>query len=67
MLNEELEGYLQLIKIDTETGKPVKIAGTAFQIYRILEDGAEELIEMPDPDSGDASAKTSTFYTDADG
>lgn len=67
VLNEELEGYLQLIKIDTETGKPVKIAGTAFQIYRILEDGAEELIEMPDPDSGNATAKTSTFYTDADG
>ena len=67
VLNEELEGYLQLIKIDTETGKPVKIAGTAFQIYRILEDGTEELIEMPDPDSGSATAKTSTFYTDADG
>ena len=31
------------------------------------EDGTEELIEMPDPDSGSATAKTSTFYTDADG
>ena len=67
VLNEELEGYLQLIKIDAETGKPVKIADTAFQIYRILEDGTEELIEMPDPDSGDATVKTSTFYTDTDG
>ena len=67
VLNEELEGYLQLIKIDAETGKPVKIADTAFQIYRVLEDGTEELIEMPDPDSGNATAKTSTFYTDADG
>ena len=67
VLNEELEGYLQLIKIDAETGKPVKIADAAFQIYRILEDGTEELIEMPDPDSGSATAKTSTFYTDADG
>lgn len=67
ILNEELEGYLQLIKIDAETGKPVKIADTAFQIYRILEDGTEELIEMPDPNSGSATAKTSTFYTDADG
>ena len=67
VLNEELEGYLQLIKIDAETGKPVKIADTAFQIYRILEDGTEELIEMPDPNSGSATAKTSTFYTDADG
>ena len=67
VLNEELEGYLQLIKIDAETGKPVKIADTAFQIYRILEDGTEELIEMPDPDSGEATVKTSTFYTDENG
>ncbi len=67
VLNEELEGYLQLIKIDAETGKPVKIAGTAFQIYKIAEDGTETLVEMPDPDSGSATTKTSTFYTDADG
>ena len=67
VLDEEMEGYLQLIKIDAETGKPVKIADTAFQIYRILEDGTEKLIEMPDPDSGNATAKTSTFYSDADG
>lgn len=67
VLNEELEGYLQLIKIDAETGKPVKIADTAFQIYKIEEDGTETLLEMPDPDSGSATAKTSTFYTDADG
>lgn len=67
VLNEELEGYLQLIKIDAETGKPVKIADTAFQIYKIEEDGTETMLEMPDPDSGSATAKTSTFYTDADG
>ena len=67
VLNEELEGYLQLIKIDAETGKPVKIADTAFQIYKIEEDGTETLLEMPDPNSGSATAKTSTFYTDADG
>ena len=67
VLNEELEGYLQLIKVDAETGKPVKIADTAFQIYKIEADGTETLLEMPDPDSGDATAKTSTFYTDADG
>ena len=35
VLNEELEGYLQLIKIDAETGKPIKIADTSFQIYKI--------------------------------
>ena len=67
VLNEELEGYLQLIKVDAETGKPVKIADTAFQIYKIEADGTETLLEMPDPDSGNATTKTSTFYTDADG
>ena len=67
VLNEELEGYLQLIKIDAETGKPVKIADTAFQIYKIEAEGTETLLEMPDPDSGDATAKTSTFYTDENG
>ena len=30
VLDEELEGYLQLIKTDTETGKAVKIGNTAF-------------------------------------
>ena len=30
VLDEELEGYLQLIKTDTETGKAVKIANTAL-------------------------------------
>ena len=35
ILDEELEGYLQLVKIDIETGKPVKIADTAFNIYYI--------------------------------
>ena len=67
VLNEELEGYLQLIKIDAETGKPVKITDTAFQIYKIEADGTETLLEMPDPDSGNTTTKTSTFYTDADG
>ena len=67
VLNEELEGYLQLIKIDAETGKPVKTADTSFQIYKIEADGTETLLEMPDPDSGNTTTKTSTFYTDADG
>ena len=35
ILDEELEGYLQLVKIDIETGKPVKIADTAFNIYSV--------------------------------
>ena len=67
ILDEELEGYLQLVKIDIETGKPVKIVDTAFNIYYIAEDGRETLVEMNDPKSGNAWAKTSTFYTDSNG
>jgi hypothetical protein len=67
ILDEELEGYLQLVKIDIETGKPVKIADTTFSLYYIAEDGRETLAEMNDPKSGNAWAKTSTFYTDSNG
>lgn len=67
ILDEELEGYLQLVKIDIETGKPVKIVDTTFNLYYIAEDGRETLVEMNDPKSGNAWAKTSTFYTDSNG
>ena len=67
VLDEELEGYLQLIKTDVETGKAVKIADTAFSIYRIAENGRADLVEMTDPQSGSATAKTSVFYTDGNG
>ena len=67
ILDEELEGYLQLVKIDIETGKPVKIADTAFNLYYIAEGGHETRVEMNDPKSGNAWAKTSTFYTDSNG
>ena len=67
ILDEELEGYLQLVKIDIETGKPVKIADTAFNLYYIAEGGHETLVEMNDPKSGNAWTKTSTFYTDSNG
>ena len=67
VLDEELEGYLQLIKTDTETGKAVKIANTAFALYRLDEKDRKTRISMIDPASGSASKKTDVFYTDADG
>lgn len=67
ILDEELEGYLQLIKVDAETGKAVKLANTAFKLYRIGEDGRETIVQMNDPASGNALKKTTIFYTDADG
>ena len=67
VLDEELEGYLQLIKTDTETGKAVKIANTAFALYRLDEKDRKTRISMIDPVSGSATKKTDVFYTDADG
>ena len=67
VLDEELEGYLQLIKVDTETGKAVKIANTAFALYRLDENDHKTRISMIDPASGSATKKTDVFYTDADG
>ena len=67
VLDEELEGYLQLIKTDTETGKAVKIANTAFALYKLDAKGNRTRISMIDPASGSATKKTDVFYTDADG
>ena len=67
VLDEELEGYLQLIKTDTETGKAVKIANTAFALYKLDDKGNKTRISMIDPASGSATKKTDVFYTDTDG
>ena len=67
ILDEELEGYLQLIKTDTETGKAVKIANAAFALYRLDEKDRKTRISMIDPASGSATKKTDVFYTNADG
>ena len=67
VLDEELEGYLQLIKTDTETGRAVKIANTSFALYRLDEKDRKTRISMIDPASGSATKKTDVFYTDADG
>ena len=67
ILDEEIEGYLQLIKTDTETGKAVKIANTSFALYKLDDKGNKTRISMIDPASGSATKKTDVFYTDADG
>ena len=67
ILDEELEGYLQLIKTDTETGKAVKIANTSFALYKLDDKGNKTRISMIDPANGSATKKTDVFYTDADG
>ena len=67
VLDEEVEGYLQLIKTDTETGRAVKIANTSFALYKLDDKGNKTRISMIDPASGSATKKTDVFYTDADG
>lgn len=67
ILDEEMEGYLRLIKVDAETGKAVKLANTAFAIYMLHEDGTKERLSMVDPSSGDPTEKTNVFYTDSEG
>ncbi len=63
ILDEELEGYLQLIKTDTETGKAVEIANTAFALYKLDDKGNKTRISMIDPASGSATKKTDVAYT----
>ena len=62
-----MEGYLKLVKVDAETGKAVKLANTAFAIYKLNDDGSRERVSMIDPDSGDPTVKTDVFYTDENG
>lgn len=39
VLDEEIEVYLKITKLDTETGKPVLLPNTAFQIYWLDDNG----------------------------
>ena len=67
VLDEELEGYLAVEKIDAETGKAVRLANTAFKLYSIDKDGNEKPVLMNDPASGDPHKKTTVFKTDDSG
>ena len=59
--NSNFESYIQVVKVDAETGKTIPYAGAGFQIY----DPSGNLITMeftyPTPTTVD------TFYTDANG
>ena len=59
--NSNFESYIQVVKVDAETGKTIPYAGAGFQIY----DSSGNLITMeftyPTPTTVD------TFYTDANG
>ncbi|MCM1440742.1 MAG: prealbumin-like fold domain-containing protein, partial [Roseburia sp.] len=75
ILDEEVEAYLRVAKIDQETGKPVLLAGTAFQIYWLDEQGNHvldnkgnaKLVTMTDTTNGSLSKTVNTFYTNSEG
>ncbi len=74
VLDEQIEVYLRITKIDEETGKPVLLPGTAFQIYYLdddgnyrIENGAPKLVRMTDTVNGNLPKNVTTFYTNAEG
>ena len=74
VLDEEIEVYLRITKIDEETGKPV-LPDTAFQIYWLDEqghyrydgNGNPKLVTMTDTVNGHLTKDVSTFYTNSEG
>ena len=74
VLDEQIEVYLRITKLDEETGKPVLLPGTAFQIYYLdddgnyrMENGAPKLVRMTDTVNGHLTKNITTFYTNAEG
>ena len=74
VLDEQIEVYLRITKLDEETGKPVLLPGTAFQIYYLdddgnyrMENGAPKLVCMTDTVNGHLTKNVTTFYTNAEG
>lgn len=74
VLNEQIEVYLRITKLDEETGKPVLLPGTAFQIYYLdddgnyrMENGAPKLVRMTDTVNGHLTKNVTTFYTNEEG
>ena len=74
VLDEKIEVYLRITKLDEETGKPVLLPGTAFQIYYLdddgnyrMENGAPKLVRMTDTVNGHLTKNITTFYTNAEG
>ena len=74
VLDEQIEVYLRITKLDEEAGKPVLLPGTAFQIYYLdddgnyrMENGAPKLVRMTDTVNGHLTKNVTTFYTNAEG
>lgn len=75
VLDEEIEVYLRITKVDEETGKPVLLPDTAFQIfwldeqghYRYDSNGNPKLVTMTDTVNGHLTKDVDTFHTNSEG
>lgn len=75
VLDEEIEVYLRITKVDEETGKLVLLPDTAFQIYWLDEqghyrydsNGNPKLVTMTDTVNGHLTKDVDTFYTNSEG
>ena len=75
VLDEEIEVYLRITKIDEETDKPVLLPDTAFQIYWLDEqghyrydsNGNPKIVTMTDTVNGHLTKDVTTFYTNGEG
>ncbi|MFR8746604.1 SpaA isopeptide-forming pilin-related protein [Gemmiger formicilis] len=75
VLDEEIEVYLRITKVDEETGKPILLPDTAFQIYWLDEqghyrydsNGNPKLVTMTDTVNGHLTKDVDTFYTNNEG
>lgn len=75
VLDEEIEVYLRITKVDEETGKPVLLPDTAFQIYWLDEqghyrydsNGNPKLVTMTDTLNGHLTKDVNTFHTNGEG
>ena len=59
--NANFESYIEVVKIDAETGKTIPYAGAGFQIYDPAGNKVSMTFTYPTPTT------INTFYTDADG
>lgn len=75
VLDEEIETYLRLTKLDEQTGKAVLQANTSFNIYWLNEDGSvatnadgtPKLVTMTNTQNGQLTKDIDTFSTDENG
>lgn len=65
LVNEYFKAYLRILKLDGQTKKQVLKAGTAYQIYKVTDEG-EQLVTQS-YSNGNKKVTVDTFFTDESG